>query len=327
MTSVRESERLPEGRLLYARLARQARLRQLQLLLALRQCGSIAKAATHLAMSQSAATQSLAELERVLGMPLFERHARGIRPTAAGQALTDAAHGALRELQDACDALAAIRLGASAALRLGTIPAAAHSILAPLLSQFYARQPRVHVDVQEGEGDRLLPLLLNGGLDALFCRQPALLPADFRFQPLLADEAVFVAADTHPFADGRQIPLAALGDARWVLPTSIIALRDIFEREVLAQLPQAQWFPVTTMSLPVMLGLLSHPHAVGMVPRSMVPGLGLEASTSGLCILNIGSRREACALAPLGVAYRRDAAPALLQELLTLYHDTLASTS
>jgi molybdate transport repressor ModE-like protein len=321
---MRKSDSLPEGRVLYARLARQARLRQLQLLLALRQCGSIAKAATHLAMSQSAATQALAELERVLDMPLFERHARGIRPTAAGQALTDAAHGAMRELQDACDALAAIRLGASAALRLGAIPAAAHSIVAPLLSQFYARQPLVHVDVQEGEGDRLLPLLINGGLDALFCRQPSMLPADCCFEPLLADEAVFVAADTHPFADGRPVPLAALGNARWVLPTSSIAVRDIFEREVLSQLPQAQWFPVTTMSLPVLIGLLSHPHAVVLVPRSVVPGLRLAAPSGGLCILNIGTRREAYALGPLGVAYRREATPALLQEVLQLYREQVA---
>lgn len=82
---MRESDSFPEGRVLFSRLAKHVRLRQLQLLLALQQCCSIAKAAAHLDMSQSAATQALAELERVLDLRLFERHSRGIRPTQAGR--------------------------------------------------------------------------------------------------------------------------------------------------------------------------------------------------------------------------------------------------
>ena len=218
--------------MLFTRLARHARLRQL--LLALQHSGSVMKAAQHLDMSQSAATQALAELERVLDQRLFERHARGMRPTPAGQALTDAAGGVMSELEDACETLAAIRLGASAALRLGAIPAAAHTILAPLLAQFYGQRPQVHVDVQEGEGAQLLALLLSGALDAVFCRQPALLPETFVFTPLLADETVFIAAPSHPLAGARQVLLQQLADARWVLPTSSIAVRDVFERAAMA---------------------------------------------------------------------------------------------
>jgi len=44
-------------------------------------------------MSQSAAPQAMAELERVLGTQLFERHTRGIRPTPAGRALVSASRG------------------------------------------------------------------------------------------------------------------------------------------------------------------------------------------------------------------------------------------
>ena len=77
----------PQGRLLFSRLTKHVRLRQLQLLVALQQCGSVVQAAATLHMSQSAATQALAEMERVLDIRLFERHARGIRPTLAGQTL------------------------------------------------------------------------------------------------------------------------------------------------------------------------------------------------------------------------------------------------
>lgn len=301
---------------MFGRFVRQGRLRQLQLLLALQECGSIVQAAARMDMSQSAATQALAELERMLDLPLFERHARGIRATLAGQALVDAVGGVMRELEDATETLAAIRLGALAALRLGAIPAAAYSILSLLLPQFYVRHPQVHLDVHEGPGRNLLPQLINGGLDALFCREPAVMPPSFLFEPLLPDEAVVIAARKHPLAQARQIPLSALRDARWVLPTAHIAVREIFERDVLALLPNAQWFPFSTESLPVLQALLSQPKAVALLPRSIMSGIGAAAD---LCFLDIQMSRSA--LAPLGVAYQRNQAPRLLEEMLRLWRE------
>lgn len=315
--------RQPEGRVLFSRMTNHVRLRQLQLLLALQQCGSIAKAAAHLGMSQSAATQALAELERVLDMRLFERHSRGIRTTQAGQALIDTVRGVMSELEDVSETLASIRIGASAALRLGAIPAAAHSILAPLLLQFYAlKAQQVHIDIQEGEGSRLLPLLVSGGLDAVFCRQPPLLPDSFVFDSLLSDQAVFVAASHHPLASIKRLPLASLSDAHWILPTTNIAVRDIFEREVLPQLPQANWFPLSTVSLPVLQGMLSAPGAVSLVPRSVLAALGYGAVSPGICILDIQVNQHALRLADLGVARSSDAAPALLLEMLELWRSS-----
>ncbi|MFO1181179.1 LysR substrate-binding domain-containing protein [Ottowia sp.] len=311
---MRKTDGFPEGRVLFSRLARHARLRQLQLLLALQQGGSLVKAAASLDMSQSAATQALGELERVLGLRLFERHARGVRPTQAGQALIDAARGAMHELEDAAQTLAAIRLGASGALRLGAIPAASQAIVAPLVASFCVRQPQVQVDVHEGDGARLLSLLLGGGLDAVFCRQPALLPQEWVFKPLLDDAAVFLAAPGHRWAHARRLALGRLADARWILPTASIAVREIFERVVLARFPQAEWFPVSTVSLPVLEQLLAQPRAVALVPRSIAPGLGQGAG--GACVLDVVMEREALRLAQLGVVHRLDGVSPRLRELL-----------
>jgi len=308
-----------EGRLLFSRLARHARLRQLQLLVALLQGGSVVKAAQHLDLSQSAATQALAELERVLDVRLFERHARGMRPTPAGQALAEAARGVLGTLEEAAHTLAALRRGASAALHLGSIPSAAYAVLAPLLSQFYVRQPQVYVDVQEADGARLLSLLAGGALDAVFCRQPALLPGPLVFQALLEDAAVVIAAPSHPLARTPRLPLAELAGARWVLPTSSIAVRDVFERVVRAALPDAQWFPASTLSLPVLQGLLAQHLAVTLAPRSILPALRQEGPSAAVCVLDVALPASSLALAPLGVVHQRDAPPALLQQMLALW--------
>ena len=253
------------------------------------------------------------------GVVLFERHARGMRATQAGQALIDAARGVMNELEDAAETLAAIGRGATGALRLGAIPAASQAIVAPLLARFCARQPRVHVDVQEGEGTRLLALLIGGGLDAVFCRQPALLPEAWVFRPLLADAAVFLAAPGHRWAAARRVPLARLADARWILPTASIAVRDIFERVVLAQLPQAEWFAVSTVSLPVLEQLLAQPRAVALAPRSIAPGLGHAGAAGAAVVLDVAVQPEALALGQLGVVHHREAPPPRLGDLLALW--------
>ncbi|WP_137895212.1 LysR family transcriptional regulator [Ramlibacter sp. 2FC] len=300
------------AKVLHARLAAHGRLRQLQLLVALEDCGSIARAAEQIPMSQSAATQALAELERVVGMTLFERHARGVRATPAGRALMSAARGAMAGLLDAAESLAALRQGATATLRLGAIPAAACALISPLLGAFYGAHPEVHLELLEDSGARLLPMLTAGSLDAVFCRAPQRLPAGFGFEPLLADEGVVVAAAGHALAGRSALPMAALAGARWVLPTASIQLREVFETVVLAALPQASWFPVSTLSLPVLEGLLHQPGAVTLLPRSMCANL---LAGGRVCRLDVAFSAP---LAPLGVAYPQAGGSALLQDLLAL---------
>lgn len=314
-----ESASFPSSKVLFSRLTTHVRLRQLQLLLALQQCGSVLQASASLNMSQSAATQALAELERVLDMRLFERHARGMRPTAAGQALIDTVRSVMVELEVVTETLAAIRMGASAALRLGTIPAGAQAIVSQLLARFYAECPEVYVDVQEGGGSALLALLISGGLDVVFCRQPALLPDQFVFEPLLPDDAVVVAASNHPLVRKKQVGLRALEGARWVLPTANIAVREIFDNEVKTQLPDASWFPISSVSLPVLESMLHHHRAVALVPRSILPPLSTSGPAAQLSILDTVENAEAFRLAPLGAVYRREGAPRLLLEMLKLW--------
>jgi DNA-binding transcriptional LysR family regulator len=263
---------------------------------------------------------SLASLRRFGLLVSFGNASGPVAPFAPAVLAADAgAHGRVEQggqrIQrgaGACDQHAAIRRGAAAALRLGAIPAAALAILSPLLARFYAEHPEVHVDVHEDASTRLLSQLLGGGLDAVFCREPALLPGPFVFQPLLADTAVVVAARSHALAGRRDVPLQALAGARWVLPTANIAVRGIFEAEVLKALPDAPWFPVSTVSLPSLEGLLSQPGAVALVPLSIAPGLQTHAR---VCRLDVRLQGR---LAPLGVVHRRDHAPALLSEMLRL---------
>ena len=71
------------------RIGRRLRLRDLHVLLAVAQSGSMAKAARELLISQPAVSQAIADLEQTLGVRLLDRNPRGIEPTAYGRALLD----------------------------------------------------------------------------------------------------------------------------------------------------------------------------------------------------------------------------------------------
>lgn len=86
------------------RVLNRVRLRQLALLLALQEQGTRSAAAREMGMSQPAATKMLRELESALGYRLFERVARGLESTAAGQ--TTLAH--VRAVRGTCRPCCAI---------------------------------------------------------------------------------------------------------------------------------------------------------------------------------------------------------------------------
>nr|WP_328706764.1 LysR family transcriptional regulator [Cupriavidus necator] len=302
---------------IHARLVRQGRLRHLQLLVMVEDCGSIARAASEVCMSQSAATQALAALERVIGMRLFERHARGIRPTESGRGLISCAREVMARLQQSAEYLAASKRGAISALRIGSIPAASYALIAPHLAAFYGTHPDVHVDLEEDSGARLLPLLIGGGLDALFCRDPRRLPAELMFEPLLEDDAIIVAASSHPLSMVAGLSLAALDGARWVLPPASVQLREMFESIVLGALPNATSFPLSTMSLSVLEGFLQQPGAVTLLPRSVSTGM---VASGRVCELDIAITAP---LDPLGVVHSTEGAPDLLQAFLSIARQEL----
>ena len=130
-------------------------LRLLRLLVAVAGCGSASRAALRLHQSVSAVTRGVQQAETLLGLPLFERGARGMAPTPAGALLVARATRALAELQQgaglalasrasdamlqALSAVAATRSEAAAAARLGLSQPAVHAALRQL--EHAARRP------------------------------------------------------------------------------------------------------------------------------------------------------------------------------------------
>jgi len=219
----------PSSTVLFSRLMAKSRLRHLQLLVAVADEGNLRRAAADVGLSQPAATQALAELEELLEMPLFERHAKGMRLTAAGHAVIPVIRHALEALQASTESLAALREGVSGQLRLGVITAVASAVLGERVLRFCTRHPAMRVEIVEDSAPHLLQELQAGTLNLVLCRRPQPVPARLHFERLRADEACVLAGPGHPLAGRHGLVLEDLAGYAWMRPPRGVWIRDVFD--------------------------------------------------------------------------------------------------
>src|SRR2546421_5574416 len=127
--------------------------------------GSFSAAADALSYTQSAVSQQIAALEAETGLPLLERHPRGVSLTAAGQTLVAHAEGILARLDSAEAALSAIAGLRGGRLRMASFPTAGATLMPVAIAEFRAAYPEVELTLAEGEPEEVVPRLRAGELD------------------------------------------------------------------------------------------------------------------------------------------------------------------
>jgi LysR family transcriptional regulator for metE and metH len=188
-------------------------IRDLRVALALASEGSTSGAGAVLHLTQSAVSRALLLAEEKLGILLFERSARGLVPTSAGEVLIAGAGPLLAELAELEESTRA-PVPLAAPLRLVCECYTAYRWLPSALTRLRARLPRFEVELAIEHTADPVGALVAGDIDvALLTTAPV--RADIREKPLFSDEIVFVLAPTHPLAahafitpeDLRQTPL------------------------------------------------------------------------------------------------------------------------
>lgn len=218
----------------------QLRVKQLRFLGLLAQLGSLAATAEHLAMTPSAASMMLKEIEGLFGAKLFRRQGRGMAPTEEGRALLPRCQTVLGEV----GAMDATLQGAGRpVLRLGAFPHTTTTVLPDIVKRLVTGPVAWRLQLVDGSANQLLQRLLQGEIDLLLGRLPrhvAGKPAiNGLSQKVLYDSSLsVVAARSHPLAGRRSVPLAELLNWPWILPptqsTTRVALVDAFLRRGLA---------------------------------------------------------------------------------------------
>lgn len=204
--------------------------RQLMLLLAISDEGNIHRAAEILNMSQPAASKLLKDLEDVLGISLFERHPRGMRPTWYGETLIRHARIALSSLTLAGTELEALKTGRLGEVSVGAIMGPALNLL-PQAAAIVAREhPDLRLKLAVESSDVLLDLLTQNKLDIMVGRLFEKNDKTSLSYERLADEPVCaVARPGHPMLDNSSLVLKQLERADWIVPPMGSVLRHRFE--------------------------------------------------------------------------------------------------
>jgi DNA-binding transcriptional LysR family regulator len=189
-------------------------LRHLAALEAVGRTSSFGRAARELGYTQSAVSQQIAHLERVVGQRLVERPG-GPRPvslTQAGRLLLRHADAIVAQLDAAEADMAALAEGAAGPLRVGILQSVGARILPALLRQFTEKWPRVEVQVhEEADVADLLRLVERGELDLTFAELP-LPEGPFESDEILRDPYVLLVSAKSELAQREgALPLRSLG--------------------------------------------------------------------------------------------------------------------
>ena len=255
---------------LFSRLLARARLRQLQLIQEVASLGSLQRAAEAVNLSQPAATHALADIESLLGMPLFERHAKGTRPTAAGAAVVPRIRQALLALAECADIVSSMHAGASGVLRIGAIGAAISGLLSRALPAFSERFPAMTLNVRQLSPAQLIRELLEETIDIAILRRPDPLPAETEFHEVISDFYAVVCSPRHPSAGQLGLTMAQLAQQLWLMPpTSTIAERDFHQLWAPGQAPQKLCW-VESQSPLMLWSMLEQRQALALVPFNAV---------------------------------------------------------
>lgn len=195
-------------------------LRQLQFFVAAAEAGSVSGAARALSISQSSVTEAIQSLEDDLGVPLFERRARGLAMTHRGSLFL---RHATQILGDVSTARLAFREEAgeiAGRLALGVTSLVAGYVLSDILSRFRRAWPKVELSAIEDNGEYLQHLLIGGELDVA-----VLLTSSIRDRAALHVETLLVSPYRlwlplgHPLADAEAINLDDLAGEQVILLT------------------------------------------------------------------------------------------------------------
>jgi DNA-binding transcriptional LysR family regulator len=211
------------------------RTRQLLLVARLGQERHLGRAAAALGVSQPAATKLLQQMEAALDTRLFERHARGMQPTASGEVLIRYAQQMLADFGAAREEMGALDAGLRGSLRLGSVPGALPELVAPALAAYQRSHPRVAVSLVVATSDVMLAQLARDEVDLVLGRLTAgFHDDDYDAQPLLGEAQVVVVRAGHSLmarARSRRAPLdlERLAQLTWVLQPPGSPQRSRFE--------------------------------------------------------------------------------------------------
>lgn len=294
-----------------ASLQSRLKMQHLRLLMAIEERASLRQAAQALSLTQPAVTKMLQDMEALLGVTLFERHLRGLRPTRFGTAVTRYATLVFSDMANLREELTALETGSVGKVRVGAVMAPTPVLMAEVIRRLRREHPRLNMTVQVDTSDVLVPLLERDQLDLVLGRVPEGWEAGhLTFEKLGDERLAIVVGCGHPLA-GRPAPgFGELATWPWILqprPSPMRALIDRSFEDAGVAPPQST---VETAAILMTTSLLPGSDLIAVVPMEVAD---FHARIGLLHILPVRVPRK---LDPYGIVRRSERPPSTSTTLL-----------
>jgi DNA-binding transcriptional LysR family regulator len=263
------------------RVGRRLRFRDLEVFSAVVRCGSMAKAAAQLDVTQPSVSEIVASLESAFQVRLLDRSPQGVAPTLYGQALLKRGLAALDELNQGLRDISFLTDPSGGEVRVGW-PESFTEVLSGMVRAFCREHPGIalridHLPAPTSE----LPELQARKLDIALARLlPEQFASDLNVEVLFDDPAVIAAGANSRWARKRRIELADLVDAAWVATPRETLTTRLLEQAFRDRGLPAPKLRVTTFSVQLRARLLVEGEFLACMPRSLlqvkVDGVGLR---------------------------------------------------
>jgi DNA-binding transcriptional LysR family regulator len=252
-----------------ASLRNRLKLRQLVLMAALGETGSLHKASERVGMSQPSATRLLHELEVLMGGSLFERTNRGMVPNDMGRALIRRAAVILAGIEQVYEETVAIREGSAGSLRIGLVPTTPARLVSEAVSALKAETPQLEIQLVVSANASLIAGVREGSLSLAVGRAPADdTVGKVSFEWLYNEQFSVVCGPRHPLARKRQpYTLDSLVDWPWILPLPDTVVRKSIDVLFLSKAGRLPTDLVESASIASNVRMLADSERVAIMPR------------------------------------------------------------
>ncbi|RAH99015.1 LysR family transcriptional regulator [Acuticoccus sediminis] len=247
-------------------LRRGLRLPQLRLLVALQDTGQVSGAAAQMSMTQPAASRLLSELERMVDARLYDRHARGVTLTPAGETLAARAREILYRLDQVQTEIAALTSGVHGLVRIGSVTGPAVDLILPLIRDLRIAYPEIELSVHVDTSDKLGEALLSRDLDFYIGRvMEGVDRRAIRLEPIGPEPVSLIVRNGHPLTRREDITLADCLHYDWIMQEEGGLLRRTARDYLLSHGYEQPKRILSTSSTLLTLAIISETNAIAPI--------------------------------------------------------------
>jgi len=294
------------------------KLRQLALLTALADTGTLRAAAERIHVSQPGASRLLQELEEMLGEPLFVRTKGKMQVTPAGEMMIAHAITLQNRMVNAYVDTKRAAAGNAGVLRIGIFGSVDPELLSSSIDALQQRLPRVQVSLSEAPQELLGGAIRRAEIDAAVGRLiTSEVESGLKHDVIYTERFSVVCSMGHPLAQLPHAPtLPALLDKRWVLPPRSSFLRQKIDAHFVEACGRSPNVSIeSSLSLLACLSLLKSTHDVSVLASSVARFLA-DSGQVRVLLDGIGGIESPVALMTQADAPPRAATQALLEIML-----------